>query len=90
MKREWENLDGWGMILGCIWFFGGMVWFVLSIDDRASRGHRETAESHVAEIVWLTPFALLILGGIIYALWHERPRRVLRPVTEDAREAHKR
>jgi hypothetical protein len=89
MKREWEG--SFKALIACVWLVGGcVVAGVVAAATEGPRGAMSTA-GEIAFGAWLGP----LLGAALFIEVREFareliPRRVQRPVLEDARDAHKR
>jgi hypothetical protein len=93
MKREWKISEDFIFMIGVIHFVVFAV--IFAIVASTTEGPNETVGlySWIALGLWIGPY---IIAGIlatlfkgIPALWACRPRRVWRPITEDARENHR-
>jgi chromate transport protein ChrA len=95
MRREWENLPEFAGVIGALWFVVGLVafaWIASSTEGPQHAGIRGAGV--IALCVWIGPF---VVAGVLFAcclaficIAASIPRRVAKPVLEDARSARNR
>lgn len=95
MRREWQNLESFAVMLMGVWLIGGMIGFgIVASLNEGPHGEGIHGPGVIALYVWIGP---PLLVGVAFAfasfLACARdcvPMRVVKPVTEDLREARKR
>jgi hypothetical protein len=105
MRKRWE-FNPWPFV--ALWFVGGFVaLFVVAALTDGCYTYDDGSKScgingpmsgavYLTICIWLGPFALALLGSIIFkgiplmfnSLWEARPRRVSEPVRKDLRRVH--
>jgi hypothetical protein len=96
MRREWENLPQFAGAIAGIWFVVGFCAFIPIAASTEAPGPEGGIRGAgvIALCVWIGPF---VFAGVLFAcvagiayLTQVIPRRVAKPVLEDARSAHRR
>jgi hypothetical protein len=94
VKREWENLGKFLCGVAAAWFIVGCITFLVVASLNEGPSGEVRGPGIIALCAWIGPF---LIAGVLFALvcfiivapdWI--PRRVQRPVLEDARDARKR
>jgi ABC-type Fe3+-siderophore transport system permease subunit len=105
VRKRWE-FNPWPFV--ALWVVGGLIaLFVVAALTNGCRTYDDGSKSCgvngpmsgatiLTICIWLGPFALALLGSIIFqgiplmlnSLWEARPRRVSEPVRKDLRRVH--